>query len=219
MRLLCGMLRPLYIKPEWRMFYLVSSTFVMTGECICMITTEEIWDSYHEQLKFFVLKHIQEANDADDVLQEAFVKIHMHVATLREEEKLRSWLYQIVRNAIVDYYRQQRHIEPLTDTDIVDENELSFDDAARELAPCIQEMVGQLPEKYRQALLLTEYEGLTQKELSTRLGISFSGAKSRIQRAREQLKDMLLACCNFQFDRLGHIVDYQQKPDCYETGC
>jgi RNA polymerase sigma-70 factor (ECF subfamily) len=87
-----------------------------------------------------------------------------------------------------------------------------FDDVVSELIPCIQEMIDDLPADYRQALILTEYEGLTQKELAQRLGISLSGAKSRVQRAREKLKIMLLNCCHFEFDRLGRVVDYE--PHC-----
>ncbi|HLZ55439.1 MAG TPA: sigma factor-like helix-turn-helix DNA-binding protein, partial [Ktedonosporobacter sp.] len=70
------------------------------------------------------------------------------------------------------------------------------------------------PDQDRQALVLTEYQGLTQKELGERLGLSFSGAKSRVQRAREKLKQELLACCHFELDRRGHILDYQPRCDC-----
>jgi RNA polymerase sigma-70 factor (ECF subfamily) len=82
-------------------------------------------------------------------------------------------------------------------------------------------MVLALPEQDRQALILTEYQGLTQKELSERLGLSFSGAKSRVQRAREKLKQELLACCHFELDRRGHILNYQPRCDCCEqpAGC
>src|SRR5260221_14706069 len=89
-----------------------------------------------------------------------------------------------------------------------------FDDVVSELIPCIQEMIDDLPVDYRQALLLTEYEGLTQRELAERLGLSLSGAKSRVQRAREKLKAMLLDCCHFEFDRLGKIIDYQPRCAC-----
>ncbi len=75
-------------------------------------------------------------------------------------------------------------------------------------------MVERLPDDYREALLFTEYEGLTQKELAERLGVSYSGAKSRVQRAREKLKTMLLACCHFEFDRLGKVIDYQPRCAC-----
>jgi RNA polymerase sigma-70 factor (ECF subfamily) len=79
-------------------------------------------------------------------------------------------------------------------------------------------MVRNLPEQDRQALILTEYQGLTQKEFGERLGLSFSGAKSRVQRAREKLKQQLLACCHFELDRRGHVVNYQPRCQCCSSG-
>ena len=75
----------------------------------------------------------------------------------------------------------------------------------------LMNMIKQLPPKYSEALLLTDYEGLTQKELSEKLGISLSGAKSRVQRARKLLKEMYMKCCHIEFDRNGTIVDVYPK--------
>jgi RNA polymerase sigma-70 factor (ECF subfamily) len=79
-------------------------------------------------------------------------------------------------------------------------------------------MVDALPESYREALRLTEYAGLSQKQLGERLGISFSGAKSRVQRARAKIKQQLLDCCHFQLDHAGRIVDYQPRCACCANG-
>ena len=93
------------------------------------------------------------------------------------------------------------------------------DDAVvRELSQCVSGMVAALPEAYRDALRLTEYQGLSQKALSERLGISFSGAKSRVQRARAKIKEQLLNCCHFQFDYAGRIIDYQSRCACCASG-
>jgi RNA polymerase sigma-70 factor (ECF subfamily) len=130
---------------------------------------------------------------------------------------LTSWIYQITRNAIADYYRAQRPTAELAETLAVTE-ELVDDDAVRELSPCVAAMVEELPEAYREALRLTEYEGMSQKALSDRLGISFSGAKSRVQRARAKIKEQLLNCCHFQFDYAGRIIDYQSRCACCASG-
>jgi RNA polymerase sigma-70 factor (ECF subfamily) len=84
--------------------------------------------------------------------------------------------------------------------------------AARELARSMRQMIRCLPEKYQQALLLTEFEGLKQHELAEHLGLSLSGAKSRVQRAREKLKATLLDCCHVELDRLGQVLSY--TPNC-----
>ena len=179
-------------------------------------TTESVWESFYGRLKQFILRRVSDEQNAEDILQDVFLKVHLHIDTLRDEQRLESWLYQIARNAITDYYRTRRETGSLPDALLLPElpAEETLDDAVRELIPCVRAMVNSLPDEYRQALVLTEYEGLTQKAMGEQLGLSFSGAKSRVQRAREKLKDMLLDCCHFEFDRLGRIIDYQPNNRC-----
>ena len=179
-----------------------------------MITTENVWETFNVNLKQFILKRVVDEDNAEDILQDVFVKIHTRIHTLRDEEKLQGWIYQIARNAIYDYYRSQRDILALPDNDMFIAEETLNDSAIEELLPCIREMVECLPTEYREALILTEYDGLSQKDLAARLGISYSGAKSRVQRAREKLKTMLLDCCHFQFDHSGRVIDYQPRLNC-----
>jgi RNA polymerase sigma-70 factor (ECF subfamily) len=179
-----------------------------------VMTTEEIWEEFHPRIKQFILKRIPDEHNAEDVLQEVFLKIHARIDTLRDEEKLQSWMYQIARNVIADYYRQHKATVALSEALLLPEEPVVDDDVVKDLLPGVRTMVTSLPDEYRQALLLTEYEGLTQRELAERLGLSLSGAKSRVQRAREKLKAMLLDCCHFEFDRLGKIIDYQPRCAC-----
>lgn len=94
--------------------------------------------------------------------------------------------------------------------DIVDES-IPSQMNSEEIASCLKPMINKMPERYKQAVTLTEIKGLTQKDMAEKLGLSISGAKSRVQRGRDKLKEMLLECCHFEFDRLGNILDYQQK--------
>jgi RNA polymerase sigma-70 factor (ECF subfamily) len=185
-----------------------------------LMTTENLWETFHTGLRRFILQRIPDEQSADDVLQETFLKIHTRIATLRDEEKLQSWMYQIARNAIADYYRQQKATVELPEALPVPEEPVFGDEVIKDLIPGVKAMLESLPDIYREALILTEYEGLTQRELAQRLGLSFSGAKSRVQRAREKLKAMLLDCCHFEFDRLGKIIDYVPNcACCTNEGC
>ncbi len=179
-----------------------------------VMTTEQIWEAFHPQLKHFILTRIPDEDNAEDILQEVFLKIHTHIDTLRDQEKLQSWLYQITRNTITDYYRTHKATVELSEALVLPVEPEVEDDVVKELIPSVKAMVESLPDEYRQALLLTEHEGLTQRELADRLGLSLSGAKSRVQRAREKLKTMLLDCCHFEFDRLGKVIDYQPRCAC-----
>jgi len=184
-----------------------------------VITTEQVWEAFHTPLHQFIRRRVSDETMAEDLLQDVFLKIHLHMDALKDVKRLESWLYQITRNAIVDYYRTNKPMMTLDAAGVLDlPEELSDDDIASELLPCVRAMVLALPEQDRQALILTEYQGLTQKELGERLGISFSGAKSRVQRAREKLKQQLLACCHFELDRRGHILNYQPRCQCCAQG-
>ncbi|HLX55636.1 MAG TPA: RNA polymerase sigma factor SigZ [Ktedonobacteraceae bacterium] len=185
-----------------------------------VMTTEKVWEEFHPRLKQFILKRIPDEQNAEDILQEVFLKIHARIGTLRDEEKLQSWMYQITRNVIADYYREHKATVALTEALLLPEEPVVDDDVVKDLLPGVRAMVHSLPAEYREALLLTEYAGLTQRELAERMGLSLSGAKSRVQRAREKLKAMLLDCCHFEFDRLGKIIDYQPNcACCTNQGC
>jgi RNA polymerase sigma-70 factor (ECF subfamily) len=163
------------------------------------------------------MKRVRSEPDAEDLLQEIFLKISMHIEKLVVHDKLHAWIYQITSNAIVDYYRRTRENTELPESLTYEDEALSDDpgNANQEIAGCLQGMIEQLPDKYKEAILLTEYQNLTQKELAERLGMSVSGAKSRIHRARKLLKEMILDCCKLEFDRYGNIIDFSK----HQNGC
>lgn len=182
------------------------------------ITTERAWDAFHAQIEHFILKHTHDKTAAEDILQDTFLKMHARINTLKDEQKLQSWLYQIARHTIYDYYRSQTHTLALPEGFDLPE-EPALEDVEQSLVPAIKAMVDCLPEPYREAIILTEYNGLTQKELAARLNLSLSGAKSRVQRGRAKLRQMLLECCHFEFDRRGKIIDYYPRNDCCSACC
>jgi RNA polymerase sigma-70 factor (ECF subfamily) len=183
------------------------------------LNTELIWEAFHTPLHGFIRKRVSDEMVAEDLLQEVFLKIHQNGDALQDVKKLESWIYQITRNAIIDFYRSARPMSSLDAPEVLDlPEELPDDDIVSELLPCVRAMVNNLPEQDRQALVLTEYQGLTQKEFGERIGLTFSGAKSRVQRAREKLKQQLLTCCHFELDRRGHVVNYQSRCQCCSSG-
>lgn len=174
--------------------------------------TSKIWEEFSARLKGFIFKRIQNEYDVEDILQEIFFKIYINILNLKEKDKLNAWVYQIARNSITDYYRQKGKVVIDYMEAIEDEIDLSIaaDNSGVALS-CLKPMINDLPEIYKQAIVLTEFQGLTQQEMAKRLGLSLPGAKSRVQRAREKLKGMLLNCCRFEIDRYGNILDYQPK--------
>lgn len=170
---------------------------------------EFLWDQYSSRLITFIRSRIGDESEAEDILQEVFIRIHRNLCCQEDWEKPDAWFYQIARNLIIDHYRRRRESLEIPEN-LAAEPDFPEDDPETALALSLTGMIAELPEPYRQALLLTEYHGLTQKELAEKMGISLSGAKSRVQRGRERLRDMLLSCCHFVLDRRGRIMDYYQ---------
>jgi RNA polymerase sigma-70 factor (ECF subfamily) len=175
-----------------------------------------LWEQFSIPLKDFIKKRVNNDQDVEDILQTVFLKIHIHINNLIETNKVRSWIYSITRNAIIDFYRSKNHdsdIESLTEDMLIGVQE--EETLNNEISQCLNTMIQYLPEKYKQAIILTEFHNLTQKELADRTGLSVSGAKSRVQRARLLLKEMLMNCCIFELDRRGNVIDYKHKSkDC-----
>jgi RNA polymerase sigma-70 factor, ECF subfamily len=175
-----------------------------------------LWEAFHQRLHRFILKRVHNPSDADDILQEVFLRIYQHIDTVRARDRLVPWMFQIARNAVTDYYRAaSRRQEISLDEEAafklnapLSEAETAFH---QELAACLQPMVAALPETYREAVELAELKGFSQRAVAETIGISHSGAKSRVQRGRQKLKEMLLNCCQIQLDTRGNVVDYSLK--------
>ena len=169
--------------------------------------TEFVWSEFSAQLRRFIVQQVHDETAADYILQETFVKIHLNVHTLQHADKLQSWLYQITRNAIADYYRRDKSAgaaaEPISDN--ATEWETDPSEADCDARGCVTAVLLGMPDEYRIPLVL-DTQGLPQKQIADQLGLSHSAAKSRVQRGRAMLRQTLLDICKFEFDRRGNIL-------------
>ena len=177
-----------------------------------MQKTEQIWKEYYQQLRNYIVRKIKDPAEADDILQDVFLKIHSHIHTLKDDTKLQSWVFQITRNTIIDYYRSRKQEDSIPEWVFPDKDDQN-DDVLRGLSECLLPMIDQLSDSYKEAVLLSEIQGYTQKEVSEHLGLSLSGAKSRIQRGRSMLKELFTNCCQFNIGADGTIIEYNKKHD------
>lgn len=177
---------------------------------------EELWRTFRGPLLGFVRRRVKHAEDAEDLLAEVFLKLHEHAAELEEVDDMRAWLYQVTRRAIIDHYRKARGAAELTD--LVDLPEEPDDDHTVELAGCVERMMASLADNDRHALA-TIAAGATQEEFAQREGLSPTGARSRVQRARTRLIDAFRACCRTEFDSNGRIVEWERRDPCSGDGC
>jgi RNA polymerase sigma-70 factor (ECF subfamily) len=195
----------------------------------------KIWREVHQGLRAFIAKRVVDEAAAEDLSQEVFVRMQRGLSGLKKESRLVPWIYQIARHAIIDYYRARNRqperpvglasdLESLHPASLLVESSEGSGQLRRELAGCLRPMIERLSEDYRQAVTLVDLEGLAQHEAAARLGLSVSGMKSRIQRGRRQLRDMLEAFCVIALDRRRGVADYdvrdQQNHSCRDLpGC
>jgi RNA polymerase sigma-70 factor (ECF subfamily) len=176
-------------------------------------TENRIWRESRAELYGFVLKRVRDEALAEDIVHDVLITAYAKWDTLKDLSKLRPWLYQIARNAVVDYYRSAKPSESVPE-DLVSEEAEADNRVRQELARCLVPLMNGLSTPYRRALTLAELGGLTQREVASRLGLSLSGAKSRVQRARKMLAGALLTCCRVELDRRGGVMDYECRAGC-----
>lgn len=167
---------------------------------------QEIWTDVHLELKKFITGKVNDEDTANDILQDVFLKIHTNIHQVKDTSRLTAWLYQVTRNVIADHYRNAK---PQVQ---IDGLELPEDEAEEplylSLGNCINSKINTLPEKYKAAILFTSFNNYSQLALAETLGISYSGAKTRVQRSKDKLKDLIMDCKNVTTDGNGNIVDY-----------
>lgn len=176
---------------------------------------EAQWTEFSGRLRAFIARRVPPGIEPDDVVQEVFVRVMRHLPSLRQADRLEAWLFQIARNALHDAMRARQRRDRRNDsleTDLPDESSAeAMRDAEAELAPCLTPMIARLAAPYREAIELTSTEGLTQAEAASRAGVSVPGMKSRVQRARTQLKAMLQRCCEIELDRRRGVSDFRMR--------
>lgn len=188
--------------------------------------TEHLWQQMHTGIRGFVSRRIRQPADVDDVVQRVFLRVHEGLSSLRDEDRIHAWVYRTATNAIADYYRgpiNRRELASGGLDDFADASpvgaapeEADEPTAEKEFAACVQPLLRSLSEADQETLTLIDVDEVTQADAARRLGISVSGMKSRIQRARRRLRTVVEDCCRVNLDRRGGIIAYEPRGSC---GC
>ena len=174
------------------------------------------WRDLEAKLRPFIARRVRAEVDVDDVVQDVFLRMQRGLAGLRDEQRFGPWVYQVARSAIVDHQRvaaKHRVVDGANVEQAAPEGDEHDGAVERELAGYIAPFVAMLPSPYREALTLTELDGLTQKQAAEMLGLSLSGMKSRVQRGRQHLRNALEGCCHIALDARGRVVSCEPRPD------
>lgn len=173
--------------------------------------TQEIWNTYSNDIKYFILGKVKDAVVADDLLQETFIKVHTKLDTLKDEDKLKSWLFSIARYTVLDYFRNNNITYEISEIDMV------FDDQKLDHTKedCLRGIIKSLPKKYREPLFLSDIKGVKQTQISEQLHLPLPTVKSQIQRGRKLIAKGYIDCCDFKVNDAGYLVgELKEKADC-----
>lgn len=178
----------------------------------------DAWHNYEAELRGYLTRHVSDARTAEDLLQDTFVKALTEGAGFCRLENPRAWLFRVARNKLTDFYRRNKPSIELPDDLADDVEEIP---AVETLAACLPRALLELTEKDREAITICDLQGVNQADYARQAGISLPGAKSRIQRARQRLKEKLKENCQPRLDESGHICCYipqgglstQEKPE------
>lgn len=183
----------------------------MTRDSVMRPTARNVWLEHGDGLKQFIFRRVRNRSDAEDITQDVMMKVHRNLHGLGDIAKVKGWLYAVARNTIVDYYRK-----PVTEQlswDPVDDSS-SLASVPESLVGCIEPLLRDVAEPYREALRQVELLGTSQAGLAQRLGLSHSAIKSRVQRGRRMLRSEFDKCCRVEDDGTGHLAPVRLRASC-----
>jgi len=167
------------------------------------------WQSHERELLGYLRHRLNGAAEAEDLLQEVFLKAVRQGQAFCSIENARAWLFQVARNAVTDHQRGAKAHVALPDDLALPPNDSAAVDG---LAGCVPRVLGELAEADRLAITLCDIEGVSQQALAERLGLTLPGAKSRLQRARARLRARLIEACQVRFDEHGQVCCFTPRP-------
>ena len=188
--------------------------------------TEPMWREVMAQLRAFVRRRISDPDRAEDLVADILVRIQQNLGSVEDQEKLAHWVSRVARNAVIDEYRRaararEQLLTDPTDTDVVEAEASEPDDASSvldELSHCLRPLLAGLPAEQRRAVEMIDLDGMPQADAARREGVSLTGMKSRVQRGRRRLAELLGQCCSLTLDARGVPMDYGRTPGC-SGGC
>ena len=172
------------------------------------------WLEFETNLRAYVRRRVDGAA-TDDVVGEILLRLVRSRDKMEGAKTPIAWVYRVAANAISDHHRSnasRQRMLTAVELETMDTNSTDLEsDATDSLARCLIPMIKNLPAPYDTALMLTDIDGNSQVAVAKRSGLSVSGMKSRVQRARQKLKTSLLRCCEVEVNSVGNVLSYEKR--------
>lgn len=185
-----------------------------------MKDTKIIWNTYSEDVKHFILSKTNDKNMADDLLQEVFINAHTKISSVQDVHKIKSWLFTVANNTIMDYFRSSKRKYSITagekmEMDIADSDDHTADFFEHTEHDCLYGIIKNLEKKYRDPLFMADIKGIKHQKIAEILDLPLPTVKSQIQRARKMIAQGFVDCCGYELNEKGKLVgELKSKEDC-----
>ncbi|RFM30828.1 sigma-70 family RNA polymerase sigma factor [Chitinophaga silvisoli] len=164
--------------------------------------TNDIQIAFYNHISAYLEQLKVDDNIVDDIRQDIFLKAHESIDSLKDHQKIISWLKVITYNTVVDHYRKSKRKVP-----VIAPND-SLNEGNEHLIKCISSLIQTLPEEQKHVMEAIEVSGIPQVEYARLHHLPLSTVKSRIQRARKKIRETVMNSCFLRTDKYGNVTDY-----------
>lgn len=169
------------------------------GAPSCLMTA---WQQHEHEVYGWLLKQSGSPMDADDLLQETFLRAILQQDKFCAIKNARAWLFEVARHLVIDRSRRQRPIFQLNDELVIQQSEL---DTVDSLAGCLPRVLEKLAQADRDILRLCDLGEMRQADYAAKYGLTLAATKSRLLRARKRLRQQLSLDCQVRLDKTGRV--------------
>lgn len=184
-----------------------------TNQKLSEATSGQFFEEYHGAIYRYILRLVHHQEEAEDLTQETFLRVHRYFSSLQEPTAIKAWLYRIATNVCYDRFRQaafksqESELTPeLDELEDLDSPGLEQVIDQVEMSDCVQKYIERLSDDHRLIILLHDLHGMTHAEISRQLNCSLETVKIRHYRARQKLKAALGVGCKFSTDARGVLT-------------
>jgi len=170
----------------------------------------EIHDLYYHRVRKFILASVRNESVADDLVQETFIKVQQNLHSLRDPERISSWIFRIAYHLFQDHFRglKKSSVQETIDDRLVilQESPIQKELEQGEMSRCVQDKLSLLPETLRSVIIFSDMMDFSHQEIADILGLTVENVKVRLHRARKKLKGILEKECTFEVDERNVLV-------------
>ncbi|MGZ3456029.1 MAG: sigma-70 family RNA polymerase sigma factor [Polyangiales bacterium] len=171
-----------------------------------------VYLALRDALRRFVARRVRPEH-VDDMVQDILMRMHGRAGELRDEVRLAGWAFRIAQSVVADHHRararERAHVGAEDSEDR--EDDVEEGNVNEIVAGWLRPMLALLPDEYEQAVELVDVQGMSQREYAEHAGLSVSGAKSRVQRGRRMLEELVRACCDLELDARGNVIGFERR--------